>query len=132
LKTGGLGLLHTIGENTPTASDPWTFKYIFPGAYIPALHEIISAMGKGGFSILDIENLRLHYAKTLEKWLENYEKNIEKITELFDEPFARQWRLFLNSQAAAFKHGKSQLFQILFSNGSNNALPITRAHVYRE
>ena len=132
LKTGGLGLLHTIGENTPSGSDPWTFNYIFPGAYIPTLHEITSEMGKTGFSIIDVENLRLHYAKTLEKWIENYEKNIEKIRELFDEAFVKQWRLFLHSTAAGFKCGKSQLFQILFSKGSNNALPITRAHVYRE
>lgn len=132
LKTGGLGLLHTIGENTFSTNDSWTFKYIFPGAYIPTLHEITSEMGKAGFSTLDVENLRLHYAKTLEKWAENYEKNIDKIRELFDETFVRQWRLFLNSQAAAFKYGKSQLFQILFSKGLNNALPITRAHVYRE
>jgi len=132
LKTGGLGLLHTIGGDTPSANDPWTFNYIFPGAYIPALHEITSEMGKTGFSIIDVENLRLHYAKTLEKWIENYEKNIEKIRELFDEAFVKQWRLFLHSTAAGFKCGKSQLFQILFSKGSNNALPITRAHVYRE
>ena len=52
LKTGGLGLLHTIGKNTPSISNPWTFKYIFPGAYIPTLHEITSEMGKTGFSIL--------------------------------------------------------------------------------
>ncbi|MBW1825514.1 MAG: class I SAM-dependent methyltransferase [Deltaproteobacteria bacterium] len=132
LKTGSLGLLHTIGENTPSTSTPWTFKYIFPGAYIPSLHEIALEMEKTGFSILDVENLRLHYAKTLEKWAENYEENIEKIRELFDETFVKQWRLFLNSSAAGFKYGNSQLFQILFSKGSNNSLPITRAHVYIE
>jgi cyclopropane-fatty-acyl-phospholipid synthase len=130
LKAGGLGLLHTIGKNTPSAGSPWTFKYIFPGGYLPALHEIISAMGNAGFFILDVENLRLHYAKTLEKWTENYEKNAEKIRELFDETFVKQWRLFLYSSAAGFKYGNSQLFQILFSNGPNNALPITRSHVY--
>jgi len=132
LKNGGLGLLHTIGVNTPSTSDFWMFNYIFPGYYIPTLHEITFEMGKAGFSILDVENLRLHYAKTLEKWAENYEKNIEKIRELFNEAFVKQWHLFLNSQAAEFKYGKFQLLQILFSKGSNNALPITRAHVYRE
>jgi cyclopropane-fatty-acyl-phospholipid synthase len=131
LKPGGLGLLHTIGKNTPSSGSPWTFKYIFPGAYLPTLHEITREMGKTGFSILDVENLRLHYAKTLEKWAENYEKNIEKIRELFDEVFVKQWRLFLNSSKAGFKYGESQLFQILFSKGSNNFLPITRAHVYK-
>ena len=130
LKSGGLGLLHTIGKDTPSAGDPWTFSYIFPGAYIPALHEIVQEMGKTGFSILDVENLRLHYAKTLEKWAKNFEKNIEEIRKLFDEAFVKQWCLFLNSTAAGFKYGDLRLFQILVSKGLDNALPATRAHVY--
>ncbi len=132
LKTGGLALLHTIGKDTPSAVDLWTFNYIFPGAYIPTLQEIVKEMGKTGFSILDVENLRLHYAKTLEKWAENFEENIEKIRKLFDETFVRQWRLFLNSTAAGFKYGDSRLFQILVSKGLDNTLPVTRAHVYQE
>jgi len=132
LKTGGLALLHTIGKDTPSSGDLWTFSYIFPGAYIPTLHEILKEMGKTGFSILDVENLRLHYAKTLEKWAGNFEENIEEIRKLFDETFVRQWRLFLNSTAAGFKYGNSRLFQILVSKGLDNTLPITRAHVYQE
>ena len=132
LKTGGLALLHTIGKDSPSAGDPWTFTYIFPGAYIPTLHEIVNEMGKTGFSILDVENLRLHYAKTLEKWSENFEGNIEKIRKLFDERFVRQWRLFLNSTSAGFKYGNSRLFQILVSKGLDNTLPVTRAHIYQD
>ncbi len=132
LKTGGLGLLHTIGKDKQSTSDPWTNKYIFPGSYLPTLHEIAFAMGKTGFSILDVENLRLHYAKTLEKWLENFERNIERVRELFDEAFVKRWRLFLISSAAGFKYGESRLFQILFSNGLNNTLPSTRMHLYQE
>ena len=132
LKTGGLALLHTIGKDSPSAGDPWTFTYIFPGAYIPTLHEIVNEMGKTGFSILDVENLRLHYAKTLEKWSENFEGNIEKIRKLFDERFVRQWRLFLNSTSAGFKYGNSRLFQILVSKGLDNTLPVTRVHMYQD
>ncbi len=132
LKTGGLGLLHTIGKDTPSSSDPWLCKYIFPGSYLPALHEITREMGEIGFSILDVENLRLHYAKTLEMWAENYEQNVEKVMELFNEAFVRRWRLFFNISIAGFKFGESRLFQILFSNGLNNSLPTTRTHVYHE
>ena len=88
-------------------------------------------MGKTGLSILDVENLRLHYARTLEKWSENYERNVEHVKALFDDSFVRRWRLFLYSSAAGFKHGESRLYQILFSNGLNNTLPLTRAHVYQ-
>ena len=132
LKSEGLALLHTIGKDTPSEEDPWTFNYIFPGHYIPTLHEIVKEMGKTGFSILDVENLRLHYAKTLEKWAENFEENLEKIRGMFDETFVRQWRLFLNSTLAGFKYGDSRLFQILVSKGLDNTLPLTRAHVYQE
>ncbi len=132
LKSKGLALLHTIGKDTPSGGDPWTFNYVFPGHYIPTLHEIVEEMGKTGFSILDVENLRLHYAKTLEKWAENFEENMEKISNMFDETFVRQWRLFLNSTAAGFKYGNSRLFQVLVSKGLDNRLPVTRAHVYEE
>ena len=132
LKSRGLALLHTIGKDTSSAGDPWTFNYIFPGHYIPTLHEIVEEMGKIGFSILDVENLRLHYAKTLEKWAENFEENIEEIRKLFNETFVRQWRLFLNSTAAGFKYGNSRLFQILVSKGLDNTLPVTRSHVYEK
>lgn len=130
LKKEGLGLLHTIGKDTPSSGDPWTFKYIFPGGYLPCLAEIVREMGKTGFSILDVENLRWHYAKTLELWVENYELNVKKVREMFDEAFVRQWRLFLNGSIAGFSYGDSRLFQVLFSNGINNELPPTRAHVY--
>jgi cyclopropane-fatty-acyl-phospholipid synthase len=132
LKPGGLGLLHTIGKEIASPMDPWTSKYIFPGAYLPALHEITYEMGKAGFSILDVENLRLHYAKTLDKWAENFEKNIDKIRELYGEAFIRRWRLFLNSASAGFKYGNSRLFQILVSKGLDNTLPVTRAHMYQD
>ena len=132
LKKEGLGLLHTIGKDTPSSGDPWTFKYIFPGAYLPCLAEIVQEMGKTGFSILDVENLRWHYAKTLEYWVENYELNVNKVREMFDEAFVRRWRLFLNGSIAGFRYGNSRLFQVLFSNGINNDLPPTRIHVYNK
>jgi len=130
LKKEGLGLLHTIGKDAPSPTDPWTFNYIFPGAYLPVLDEILHEMGKNGFSILDIENLRLHYAKTLDQWAENYESNVEKVKEMFDDKLVRQWRLFLNGASAGFKHGMSCLYQILFTKGLNNTLPTTRSHMY--
>jgi len=130
LKREGLGLLHTIGKDAPSPIDPWTSNYIFPGAYLPVLDEILSEMGKNGFSILDVENLRLHYAKTLDQWAENYESNVEKVKKMFDDKFVRQWRLFLNGASAGFKYGMSCLYQILFTKGLNNTLPTTRSHIY--
>ncbi|MCK8602193.1 SAM-dependent methyltransferase [Desulfoferrobacter suflitae] len=131
LNRGGVGLLHTIGKDVKSSRDPWIMTYIFPGGYLPHLAEIIESMGKRGFSILDVENLRMHYARTLELWTENYERNIDKVREMYDEEFVRMWRLFLNSCSVAFKYGEPRLYQILFSNGLNNDLPLTRSHCYK-
>jgi cyclopropane-fatty-acyl-phospholipid synthase len=132
LKKGGMGLLHTIGKNTETPSDPWITKYIFPGGYIPKLFEIVREMGRVGFPIMDVENLRFHYGHTLDRWADNYEKNVDKVRSMFDESFVRMWRLYLHACSAGFKYGSTRLYQILFSNGLNNELPITREHLYQD
>ena len=132
LKRGGLGLLHTIGKDSPSPTDAWTRRYIFPGGYLPSLDETVGAMGRNGNSILDVENLRLHYARTLRLWADNFEQNIDRIREMCDEAFIRRWRLFFASSAAGFEHGNIRLYQILFSNGLNNRLPVTREHWYRD
>jgi cyclopropane-fatty-acyl-phospholipid synthase len=130
LKPGGVGLLHTIGKERKTPSDAWTMKYIFPGGYIPVLDHVIKVMGKSGFVPMDIENLRLHYAATLDQWAQRFEANANKIESMFDEKFVRMWRIYLNGSAAAFRNGDLRLYQILFTKGLNNQLPLTREHMY--
>ena len=132
LKTGGIGLLHTIGKEAESPRDPWILKYIFPGYYVPNLAEIVSQMGLSGLSVLDVENLRFHYGHTLDRWADNYEKNVEKVRCMFDESFMRMWRLYLQACAAGFKYGSSRLYQILFTNGLTNGLPLTRKHLYED
>src|SRR6185437_15020099 len=72
LKPEGVMLLHTIGKlGEPTLSpDPFTDKWIFPGYHLPALSEMLSSSHKVRLIASDIENLRLHYAYTLEHWLD--------------------------------------------------------------
>jgi cyclopropane-fatty-acyl-phospholipid synthase len=130
LKPGGVGLLHTIGKERKTPSDGWTMKYIFPGGYIPVLDHVIKVMGKSGFVPMDIENLRLHYAATLDRWAQRFEANASKIESMFDEKFVRMWRIYLNGSAAAFRNGDLRLYQILFTKGLNNQFPLTREHLY--
>ncbi|MFN0050602.1 MAG: class I SAM-dependent methyltransferase [Planctomycetales bacterium] len=130
LTPAGRGLIHSIGRNAPAPLDPWIDKRIFPGAYPPALSEMMRIFEPWRLSVLDVENLRLHYARTLEQWLERYERSAEEITRLFDARFYRTWRLYLAGSIAAFLVGSLQLFQVVFSRESNNELPWTRQHQY--
>jgi cyclopropane-fatty-acyl-phospholipid synthase len=85
-----------------------------------------------GLSMLDVENIRLHYAKTLEWWLQRYEENVEQVRARFDETFVRAWRLYLVGSIAAFLAGRLQLFQVVFARSGANNVAWTRAHVYRD
>jgi len=125
----GLGLIHTIGQNISAPMSPWFLKRIFPGSYPPTLREIMTIFEPAEFSILDVENLRLHYAKTCEHWLERFEQNRERVRELFDDFFIRAWRLYLSGCIANFNIGALQLFQVVFSRPSNNLVPWTRSHL---
>jgi len=123
----GRGLLHFIGRNVPMPFNQWTTKYIFPGAYGPSLCEILpSAIDAFGFSVLDVENLRLHYAKTLEHWRQRFEDHVDSVREMFGETFIRTWRLYLASAQAGFASGDLQLFQVSFARARDNAIPWTR------
>ncbi|MDD3339608.1 MAG: class I SAM-dependent methyltransferase [Lachnospiraceae bacterium] len=105
LKPGGIFLLHFISALQEHPGDPWIKKYIFPGGVIPSLREVMAHMGDYNFHTLDIENLRLHYNRTLLKWLENFEENLGEISKMFDETFIRMWRLYLSACAATFHNG---------------------------
>ncbi len=131
LKPHGLGLVHTIGRNYEAPLDAWTSKRIFPGAYPPSLRQMTDLFENSRLSILDVENLRMHYAKTLKHWLERYEEHAESVREMFDDKFVRMWRLYLASSVAAFLAGSLQLFQVTFAHARNNEIPMTREHLYQ-
>lgn len=130
LTENGVGLIHTIGQNIPQPMSPWLLKRIFPGSYPPTLREMMEIFEPFSLSVLDVENLRLHYAKTLEHWLERFEKNRERITDMFDESFVRTWRLYLSGAIANFNIGNLQLFQVVFTRPRNNQVPWTRSHLF--
>jgi cyclopropane-fatty-acyl-phospholipid synthase len=130
LREGGVGLLHTIGKECASASDPWTMKYIFPGGYIPVLDHVIRALGQKRLVPVDIENLRLHYAATLDEWGKRFEAHAPAIEKMFNPELVRMWRMYLRGSASAFRWGDIRLYQILFTKGLNNTLPLTREHLY--
>jgi len=130
LADNGRGLIHSIGRDRAERLNPWIDKRIFPGAYPPTLREMMGIFEPNHLSVLDVENLRLHYARTLEDWLARYEENVDAVREMFDEPFVRGWRLYLAGSIMAFLHGKLQLYQVLFTRSGMNSIPSSRAHLY--
>jgi len=132
LKPEGLALLHSIGRNQAMRLNAWIEKRIFPGAYPPSISEFMDICEAGNFSVLDVENLRLHYAQTLAHWMDRFQAHRQEVVKLYDANFVRAWELYLAGSTAAFRAGSLQLFQVLFTHGDNNGLPNTRQDLYRK
>ena len=132
LKPGGLGLVHTIGNDTPHHNDPWTEKYLFPGSRVPTLTQLVENAAQAGMNVIDVENLRLHYPPTINAWLDSFNRNEDRIREMFDKTFVRMYRLYMAVSAVSFTHGDNRLFHVVFTNGLANDLPLTREHLYRD
>jgi len=131
LTAHGRGLIHNIAQNQPDPTSPWIQKYIFPDGYCPTLREMMDIFEPTDFSIADLENLRLHYAMTLQHWLTRFEEHKDEIATMYDENFVRMWRLYLCGSIANFTTGNMQLYQVLFQRPQLADLPITRDHLYR-
>ena len=132
LKPDGLALIHTIGRSYPARMDPWIVKHIFPGGHAPSLSEMMTIFEPHRFSVLDVENLRPHYARTCAAWLKNFDAVADKVKDMYSEEFARMWRLYLAGSSAGFQSGTLQLFQVLFAPRANNSVPWTREYQYLE
>ncbi len=128
----GRGLIHTIGTDWPGPLNSWIERRIFPGAHPPSLDEVAPLFGRHGFSILDVENLRLHYARTLAAWLQRFEAAKDRLPGSCDDRFIRTWRFYLASSQASFATGHLQLFQLLFARRGYNDIPWTRDYLYRD
>jgi cyclopropane-fatty-acyl-phospholipid synthase len=130
LSANGRGLIHSIGQVQAEPLNAWIEKRIFPGAYPPTLRQMLEVLEPWAFAVLDVENLRLHYAKTIERWLVRFEQHATEIEQMFDSSFVRAWRFYLSSSIASFNTGSLQLFQVLFTRPNNNDIPWNRAHLY--
>jgi cyclopropane-fatty-acyl-phospholipid synthase len=128
---GGRGLLHFIGRDAPRPLNAWIRRRIFPGAYTPTLGEVTNqVLMPAGMSVLDVENLRLHYARTLRHWAERFARIGDQVRERDGEEFRRAWELYLAGAEAAFATGSMQLFQILFVPSGSEPPYWNRAEIY--
>jgi cyclopropane-fatty-acyl-phospholipid synthase len=129
LTDSGIALIHSIGHMSPpgTAS-PWLRKYIFPGAYSPAMSEVFTALELNSLWATDVEILRLHYADTLREWHNRFEKNRHKIAGMYDERFCRMWEFYLVSVGMMFRTGSQMVFQLQVAK-QRDAAPLTRDYI---
>ena len=126
----GRGLLHFIGRSYQSEFSRWIRKRIFPGAYAPTLPQAMSVLEPWNYSVLDVENLRPHYAKTVELWLDRFNHSAGQISNMYGEWFERAWRLYLAGSIAGFRTGTLQLFQIVFAGSRCEPISWTRAPLY--
>jgi cyclopropane-fatty-acyl-phospholipid synthase len=137
LKPGGLGVIHFIGHVGVRDTELFIRKHIFPGGWIPSLAQALDWMERCGLEVLDVENLRRHYALTLDAWAERFDRNWDAIRALdprrFDEAFRRRWRAYLRCCAEVFRSTLDlNLFQVTVSKGNvGSGYPMSRAFLYR-
>jgi cyclopropane-fatty-acyl-phospholipid synthase len=125
----GVMLLHSIGHmSPPSTASPWLRKYIFPGAYSPALSEVFPAVERNRLWVTDCEFLRLHYAMTLKHWHTRFEKHRAEIQALYDERFCRMWEFYLISAEMMFRTGAQEVFHLQLSR-TRDASPIRRDYM---
>ena len=127
----GRGLLHFIGRDRPRPLNAWIERRIFPGGYPPTVAEVLQhVLEPARQSMHHVENLRLHYARTLTHWRTRFEGAESEVRERFGDAFFRAWDLYLAASEAAFAAGTLQLFQIVFAPAGN--VPLFAAQPFPE
>jgi len=141
LKDGGVALNHGI-TSVDTESrfvglggGAFVDRYVFPHGEVPHLMLVIATMGTEKLEVMDVETLRLHYAKTLWHWSDRLETNLGRARALTDERRIRIWRTYLAGCAHAFESNWVTIHQVLAVKSSNpgaSPLPLTRDWIYRD
>lgn len=129
LADDGIMLLHTIGNSSGSGFVmPWLNKYIFPGAYVPSLSEVVPVIEKHGFIISDLEILQRHYALTLRCWRERFLSRRAEASAMFDERFCRMWEFYLAAGEVAFLCEDVNVFQLQLTK-KPGVTPLTRSYI---
>lgn len=125
----GVALIHSIGHMSPPGmASKFMRKYIFPGAYSPALSEVFESVERNSLWCLDLEFLRVHYAETLKHWEQRFQENRPTVEDMYDERFARMWEFYLISVEAMFRTGSQLVFHMQLSR-NRDAAPLSRDYM---
>ena len=99
----------------------WIQKYIFPGSLLPSVARINDAINKTSeLTMVDLKDMGLDYAKTLQLWYDQFNQNIAEVKALgYDETFIRKWRYYLNYCEAAFEMRNINVMQMVYVRPNN-------------
>ncbi|RTL86939.1 MAG: methyltransferase domain-containing protein [Hyphomicrobiales bacterium] len=136
LKPGGVflnhGIVSTGGQPGPSGGE-FIERYVFPGGSVSTLSTLAREISSAGLEILDIEDLRPHYVRTLLDWSERLEQHKESAIAAAGPEVYRIWRVYLPGMAYAFERGWLSVAQILAlkpKDGRPAPRPWTRAYQY--
>ena len=134
LEDGGLFLNHGITRLRHWAPTPqWDFllAHVFPGGDLTHISHLTEEMEDARFEILDVENLRAHYARTCADWTQHLQAEEQAAIALVGTRTYRTWLLYLAASAVAFEEGSIFLHQSLArKNGERVLQPTNRADLY--
>ena len=129
------GIASTDPDNGETRHGGGRFidRYVFPQGELPHIGTVLTTLQRGGLEPVDIENLRRHYARTLQCWSEAFEARTERLQSLVDDRTWRVWRMYLVGSQWAFEHDEIALFQVLCRRAGQPAttLPWSRRWMYQ-
>ncbi|MEX3969689.1 class I SAM-dependent methyltransferase [Paraburkholderia caribensis] len=138
LAESGIAMNHGItatdanSGDTPLGGGTFIDKYVFPAGELPHISLALKAMQGGGLEALDVENLRRHYARTLNIWSDRYERAGERIRRMIGEEKYRIWRVYLAGCAHAFDVDNVAIYQIVCQKSAkpSSTIPWSRRYMY--
>jgi cyclopropane-fatty-acyl-phospholipid synthase len=136
LQDGGLFLCHGIAHPahwTRTSQTDFLFENVFPNGDITGLVETLAAMDRARWEVLDIEGLRLHYARTCRQWVERLRARADEARAMVGERSYRTWLLYLTCSAVAFESSSVGVYQVLLrkhADRTGGRAPRTREGLY--
>ncbi|KTT24591.1 fatty acid methyltransferase [Pseudomonas oryzihabitans] len=129
----GITALHADERAVGHGGGDFIDRYVFPNGELPHLSRAVAEMSEAGLEVVDVESLRLHYARTLDFWSAALEANLEEAARLVPAEALRIWRLYLPGCAYAFRNNWVNIHQILADKPHGDGrteLPWSRADLY--
>jgi cyclopropane-fatty-acyl-phospholipid synthase len=122
ITTGRRGVVRDLSED----SGSFVGAYVFPDGVLAPAHRHVRHLEQAGFELVDVQQLRPHYARTLRHWVHRLEDHAEEARRSADDVTYRIWRAYMAGSAVGFATGDLGVVQVLGVRPPS-ALPLGRA-----